>query len=97
MQLNACKMAVQQPFASVDIQSLIQKLIELKGTVLSQRKFDGELSSVITALLIGLQEVLTQFSKDSNELLRLLHCCFDFLTESVRGKRCSCNRVVVSE
>ena len=79
-------MAVQQPLPSVDIHDLIQKLTELKNTLLSQRKVDVELSHAITILLTGLHKVLPQFSKEKDELLRLLHCCYDFLSEVIRGK-----------
>ena len=90
IQLNACKMTVQKSFTSVDFQCLIQKLAELKGAILSQRRVDVELSSAIGRLLTDLQQqvLLSQFSGDSSELLRLLNCCFDLLTESIRGKNC---------
>ena len=32
------------------------------------------------------QDILAEFTKESEELLRLLYCCFDFLTNCIRGK-----------
>ncbi len=68
------------------IHNLTQKLIELQGTVQLQRKVDSEMSSAIRRQLADIQEGLTQFSKDSSELLRLLQCCCCFLAEGIRGK-----------
>lgn len=74
----------QSPLTPEDIHGLIQKLTELKCTILTQRKVDVALSSAITRLFT--REILIKFPKDSKELLRLVHCCFDFLTECIRGK-----------
>ena len=72
--------------SAVDTHSLIQKLTQLKESILSQRSVDTELSSAITKLLSNFKESLTQFfSRENSELLRLQHFCFDFLIEGIRG------------
>lgn len=81
-------MTAEQPLISVDIHTLIEMLTELKDTIVSERKVNVKLLSDITRQLTGLQETLSQFCKDSSELLRLLRCCLDFLTASIRGMSC---------
>lgn len=80
-------MTVQRPLVPVNIHDLMQKLTELKGTFPS-RRFDVEQLLDIKRLLNSIHEVLTQFSKESNELLRLLRCCVNLLFEGIRGKSC---------
>lgn len=80
-------MAPQQALKSVDIHDLIQKLSDFKCSILSQRVVDAELSLTIAKQLTDFHVVLSQFSKNSDELLRLLHCCFDFLSEGIGGKK----------
>ena len=83
MQLSTFKMIT---VSAVDIHGLIQKLTQLKESILSQRSVDTELSSVIMKLLSNFKESLTHFfSQDNSELLRLQRCCFDFLIEGIRG------------
>lgn len=55
--------------------------------MLSLRKIDVEQVFVISKMLIKVTDSLNQFSKESNELLRLLNYCFGFLAEAIRGKQ----------
>ena len=69
----------------LDIHGLIEAITNFKESIFSLRKVDMEQVSVIMRMLIKLINNLNQLSKESNELLRLLNCCFDFLAEAIRG------------